>query len=98
MNDLLNWFKVVKYLSKHKMWYIDCNWKPSEFLKYSELTEKYKAEFKKEDNYWFKENNRSQDYITNLRKEISRFESEIVHLKDLIQAKNLIIEKLEKQK
>lgn len=92
-----DWIKVGTYLLKYKSWYVEANWHPSRFLDYTKEVEKYDVEKSKQHDIWYREYDRARSDLSRVLKEKSALESEIVHLKDLIQAKNLIIEKLENQ-
>lgn len=61
------------------------------------IEEKNKYSREQSDRHWL-ELGTKEEIIKNLHKDIARFEKEVIHLKELVQEKNMIIDKLHEEK
>lgn len=90
-------FYLIRHLYKYKEWYVRYNWNPEMFLSLDQAEkdiEYYRKQTEKNRDDFFKEYNIERLEISYLQEDNKRLKSEIIELKDIIQAKNLVIDKL----
>ncbi len=84
---------VYKNIIKHYYWYLELH-SPERFIQFDNAI-KNKEEIEKQNSMWRDMAMDGQKKCDSYKEECKKLELQVIHLKDLIQARDLIITKLE---
>lgn len=88
---------LIAHLVKHKSWYIGVNWHPGRFVDSQAELEQQKEQvesYREREIQFYKDSRDSEVRYEELN---SKYELEVTKLKDLIQAKDLVIKRMGEQ-